>query len=203
VLVVTSPVKARSTYRREQAAATKVRIAAAARKLFTANGYGATSIDAIAGEAGVAVRTVYTAFGTKREILSFVCEQWLERARARERAGEVLAEPDPVVRLRAAAGWLRGLYEAGFDVVLIFDGAMDESPETRQLLRAKLAGRNQVMDAMIGSLADSLRVAVADAQAIFRAFAASGVYQELVTEQGWTPDRFERWLADTLQAQLL
>jgi len=203
VLVVTSPVKARSTYRREQAAATKVRIAAAARKLFTANGYGATSIDAIAGEAGVAVRTVYTAFGTKREILSFVCEQWLERARARERAGEVLAEPDPVVRLRAAAGWLRGLYEAGFDVVLIFDGAMDESPETRQLLRAKLAGRNQVMDAMIGSLADSLRVPVADAQAIFRAFAASGVYQELVTEQGWTPDRFERWLADTLQAQLL
>jgi AcrR family transcriptional regulator len=203
VLVVAPTVKARSTYRREQAAATKVRIAAAARKLFTANGYGATSIDAIAGEAGVAVRTVYTAFGTKREILSFVCEQWLERARARERAGEVLAEPDPVVRLRAAAGWLRGLYEAGFDVVLIFDGAMDESPETRQLLRAKLAGRNQVMDAMIGSLADRLRVPVADAQAIFRAFAASGVYQELVTEQGWTPDRFERWLADTLQAQLL
>jgi AcrR family transcriptional regulator len=203
VLVVAPTVKARSTYRQEQAAATKVRIAAAARKLFTTNGYGATSIDAIAGEAGVAVRTVYTAFGTKREILSFVCEQWLERARARERAGEVLAEPDPVARLRAAAGWLRGLYEAGFDVVLIFDGAMDESAETRELLRAKLAGRNQVMDAMIASLAGSLRVPVADAQATFRAFAASGVYQELVTDHGWTPERFERWLADTLQAQLL
>lgn len=203
MLVVAPPVKSRSTYRQEQAAATKLRIAEASRKLFTANGYGATSIEAIAGAAGVAVRTVYSAFGTKREILSFVCEQWLERARARERAGEVLAEPDPVARLRAAAGWLRGLYEAGFDVVLIFDGAMDESVATRELLRAKLAGRNHVMDAMIASLAGNLRVPLADAQATFRAFAAAGVYQELVADHGWSPDRFEGWLADTMQAQLL
>ncbi len=197
------PVKTRSTYRQEQAAATKARIAEAARGLFRAGGYGATSIDAIAAAAGVAVRTVYSAFGTKREILSFICEQWLERARARERAGEVLAEPDPVRRLRAAAGWLRHLYEAGFDVVLIFDGAMDESPETRELLQAKLAGRNEVMDAFIASLDGRLRVPVADAQAVYRALAASGVYQELVGGHGWSPDRFERWLADTLQAQLL
>jgi AcrR family transcriptional regulator len=196
-------VKSPSTYRRQQAAATRERIAGAARKLFTVNGYGTTSIDAIAGEAGVGVRTVYSAFGTKREILSFICEQWLERARARERAGEVLAEADPVARLRAAAGWLRGLYEAGFDVVLIFDGAMDSGAETRELLQAKLAGRNHVMDAMIASLTGSLRVSLADAQATFRAFAASGVYRELVTDHGWSPDRFEGWLADTLVAQLL
>jgi AcrR family transcriptional regulator len=203
VLVVAPPVKSRSTSRQEQAASTKLRIAEAARKLFTANSYGTTSMEAIAGEAGVAGRTVYSAFGTKREILSLICEQWLERARARERASEVLAEPDPIARLRAAAGWLRGLYEAGFDVVLIFDGAMDSSAETRELLRAKLAGRNQVMDAMIASLTTSLRVPLADAQATFRAFAAPGVYQELVTDHGWSPDRFERWLADTLQGQLL
>ena len=203
MLGVAPPVKSRSTYRQEQAAATRLRIAEAAREMFAANGYGGTSIDAIAGEAGVAVRTVYSAFGTKREILSFVCEHWLERAKARERAAEVLAEPDPVARLRAAAGWLRGLYEAGFDVVLIFDGAMDSDPETRELLRAKLAGRNQVMDALIASLTGRLRLPLADAQATFRAFAAAGVYQELVTDHGWSPDRFESWLADTLQAQLL
>ena len=64
-------------------------------------------MEAIAAEAGVAVRTVYSAFGAKREILSFICERWLERARARERAGEVLAHPDPARRLRGAASWLR------------------------------------------------------------------------------------------------
>jgi AcrR family transcriptional regulator len=197
------PVKTRSTYRQEQAAATRLRIAEAARRLFTATGYGSTSIDAIAREAGVAVRTVYAAFGTKREILSFVCEQWLERAQARERAQQVLAEPDPARRLRGAAGWLQHLYTAGFDVVLIFEGAMDESPETRELLRAKLAGRNQVMDRFIASLDGELTVPVADAQAVFRALAAAGVYQELVAEHGWPPERFERWLGDTLEHQLL
>ena len=99
-------VKPRSTYRQAQAAATRERIAEAARRLFGVAGYGSTSIEAIAADAGVAVRTVYSAFGTKREILSLICEQWLERARARELAGEVLAEPDPARRLRGAASWL-------------------------------------------------------------------------------------------------
>jgi AcrR family transcriptional regulator len=194
-----SPVKPRSTYRQAQAAATRDRIAEAARRLFADAGYGATSMETIAAEAGVAVRTVYSAFGAKREILSLICEQWLERARARERAGEVLAEPDPARRLRGAAGWLRALYAAGFDVVMIFEGATDESAETRALLRSKLAGRNQAMDAMIASLEGHLRAPVSQVQAVYRALAAPGVYRELVVESGWAPEAFERWVGDTLQ----
>ncbi len=197
------PVKTRSTYRQQQAAATRDRIAQAARGLFATAGYGSTSMEAIATEAGVAVRTVYSAFGTKREILSLICEQWLERAHARERSQEVLAEPDPVRRLRGAAGWLRNLYEAGFDVVLIFEAATDESPETRALLRSKLAGRNQVMDAIMASLEPFLAVPVRQAQAVYRALAAAGVYQELVGQSGWTPADFEQWVGDALERQLL
>jgi AcrR family transcriptional regulator len=193
------PVKPPSSYRQQQAAATRERIAEAARRLFASAGYGSTSMEAIAAEAGVAVRTVYAAFGAKREILSFICERWLERARAPERAAEVLAEPDPARRLRGAAGWLRALYEAGFDVVLIFEAATDESPETRALLRAKLAGRNQAMDAMIASLEGHLNAPVHEVQAVYRALAAPGVYRELVEESGWTPDAFERWVGDALE----
>ncbi|GEL20780.1 TetR/AcrR family transcriptional regulator [Pseudonocardia asaccharolytica] len=196
-------VKPRSTYRQVQAAATRDRIADAARRLFAAAGYGATSMETIAAEAGVAVRTVYSAFGAKREILSLICERWLEHARARERTAEVFAEPDPVRRLRGAANWLRELYSAGFDVVLIFEAATDESPETRALLRSKLAGRNEVMDAMIASLDDHLRVPLPEAQAVYRALAAPGVYRELVEESGWTPGEFERWVGDALQRHLL
>jgi AcrR family transcriptional regulator len=192
-------VKPRSTYRQAQAAATRERIAEAARRLFGVAGYGSTSIEAIAADAGVAVRTVYSAFGTKREILSLICEQWLERARARERAGEVLAEPDPARRLRGAASWLCGLYSAGFDVVIIFEAATDESAETRELLRSKLAGRNQAMDAMIASLDGHLHAPVRQVQAVYRALAAPGVYRELVEESGWTPEEFERWVGDTLE----
>ncbi|MBO2453384.1 TetR family transcriptional regulator [Actinomadura barringtoniae] len=197
------PVKTPSNYRQLQAEKTRERIADAARRLFAAGGYGSTSIDAIAAEAGVAARTVYSAFGTKREILSLICERWLAEAGAMENAQKVFAEDDPEARLRGAARWLRTLYEAGFDVVLIFEAATDESPETRALLRSKLAGRNEVMDAMIASLEGHLRVPVDEAQALYRALAAPGVYRELVDESGWGVDKFERWVADTLAAQLL
>jgi len=198
---VVSSVKT-SSYRQQQAAATRDRIADAARRLFAEQGYGSTSIEAIAAEAGVAVRTVYASFGAKREILSHICERWLEKAGARERAAEVFAESDPARRLEAAAGWLTGLYSADFEVVIIFEAATDESPETRDLLRAKLAGRNEVMDAMIASLDGHLAVPVAEAQAVYRALAASGVYRELVYESGWTPQQFQRWLTDALQRHL-
>ena len=42
------PVKPRSTYRQQQAAATRERIAEAARRLFASAGYGSTSMEAIA-----------------------------------------------------------------------------------------------------------------------------------------------------------
>jgi hypothetical protein len=86
----------------------------------------------------------------------------------------VLAEPDPARRLRGAASWLRTLYAAGFDVVMIFEAATDESAETRALLQPKLARRNQAMDAMIVSLDGHLRAPVRQVQAVYRALAAPG-----------------------------
>ena len=192
-----------SSYRQLQAQQTRERIAEAARRLFAARGYRSTSMEAIAAEAGVAARTVYSAFGAKREILSTICERWLEQAHARELAEAALAEPDPKARLRAAAHWLRALYAAGFDVVTLFEAASDDDAETRALLRAKLAGRNQVMDAMIASLEGAIRVSVPHAQAIYRALAAPGVYGELVVESSWTPDAFEDWVAHMLFRELL
>jgi AcrR family transcriptional regulator len=191
------------TWRERQADATKDRIADAGRRLFATGGYSSTSIDAIAAEAGVAVRTVYSAFGTKREILSRICEDWLTRARARETAEDVLAEPDPRRRVHAAASWLTDLYAAGFDVVLLFESATDDSPETGELLRAKLAGRDRVMSRFIRSLEPHLAVPVAEAQAMYRALAAPGVYRELVETAGWSRDRFIAWFDETLARHIL
>lgn len=193
----------RSSYRQEQADATRLRIADAAQRLFARDGYGATSMDGIAREAGVGTRTVYAAFGAKREILSVICERWLERARARERARGVLETPDPTERVRQSAGWLTALYSADFDVVRVLDAALDEDAETRDLLASKLRGRNRVMDQLIASVESQLTVSLHDGQSIFRAYAAAGVYGALVVDAGWSPERFEGWLADTLVAQLL
>jgi AcrR family transcriptional regulator len=200
---VTEDVKGRrSTYRQQQAAATKVRIAEAAQLLFARDGYGATSIDAIAQEAGVGTRTVYAVFGTKREILNAICERWLERAGARPLAAEILELESPAERLRGAARWLTVLYSTDFDVVRILDAAVDEDDDTRVLLEGKLRGRNRVMNSLIASVEADLAIPLKDARAIFRAFAATGVYGELVVAAGWSVDRFEAWLGDTLTAQL-
>lgn len=160
-------------------------------------------MEAIANEAGVGVRTVYAVFGTKREILSGICEDWLERAGARRGAARVLGERDIGRRVIAATQWLTTLYSAGFDVVQILEFAEDEGPATRELLAAKLAGRDSVMDRFIASLAPALIVPQAEASAMFRALAAPGVYRELVGRGGWTEKRFARWMAETLARHAL
>lgn len=62
----------RGQARRERARATRRRILAAAYTLFCAHGYAATTMDAVAVEAGVAVQTVYFTFHTKAELLKEV-----------------------------------------------------------------------------------------------------------------------------------
>src|SRR5215211_2877271 len=58
-----------SPRRREQAAATRLHILQAAQRLFEQQGYVATTMAAIATEAGVALKTVYLAFQTKSGVV--------------------------------------------------------------------------------------------------------------------------------------
>src|SRR6478672_9140777 len=110
---MTGPVNPRRSYnsprRREQAAATRQEILEAAERLFGQKGYAATTMAAIAAEAGVALKTVYVAFETKSGVLRAL---WNLRLRGDEELTpvaeqtwyrEMLAEPDPERRLRRNA----------------------------------------------------------------------------------------------------
>src|SRR2546423_637855 len=61
-----------SPLRAQQAATTRQAVLDAARQLFVAQGYGATTIDQIAARAGVSKPTVFTAVGNKQTLLSTV-----------------------------------------------------------------------------------------------------------------------------------
>jgi len=65
-----------SARRREQADETRRRIIGAAQDLFVTQGYGRTTIAEVAREAGVAVETVYAAYGNKAT-LYFEC-LWMD-----------------------------------------------------------------------------------------------------------------------------
>jgi AcrR family transcriptional regulator len=61
--------------RQEKAAATRRRMLSAAYELFCMDGYHTTTMEAIAGRAGVAVQTVYFTFHTKDELFQEVHER--------------------------------------------------------------------------------------------------------------------------------
>ena len=73
---MSEPVKSTRRYesprRRQQAAATRTQILESARRLFEEQGYAATTMAAIAADAGVALKTVYVAFETKSGVLRAV-----------------------------------------------------------------------------------------------------------------------------------
>lgn len=58
----------------ERAAATRTRLVAAARELFAAQGYGATSTEAILAAAGVTRGALYHHFADKQALFAAVCE---------------------------------------------------------------------------------------------------------------------------------
>src|SRR5215218_8523506 len=106
------PVKAKrrydSTRRRAQAEATRGDILEAARRRFERDGYAATSMEAIAADAGVALKTIYVAFGTKSGVLRALWNHLLRGGRDETPVAEqswyreLVAEPDPERQLRLA-----------------------------------------------------------------------------------------------------
>ena len=63
-------------HRQRQALATQQLILETARALFLEQGYGITTIEAIAAAAGVAVSTVYAVYKNKRTLLKAIREAW-------------------------------------------------------------------------------------------------------------------------------
>src|SRR3954453_5429309 len=90
-----------SSRRRAQAEATRNDILDAAQGLFERHGYAATTMEAIAAEAAVALKTVYVAFETKSGLLRALWNHLLRGGREevpvaeQEWYREVVTEPDP------------------------------------------------------------------------------------------------------------
>jgi AcrR family transcriptional regulator len=196
--------QAKPAYRQVQAAETRRRIALAARRAFGAGGYADTSVQSIAREAGVAVRTVYAAFGTKKAILAAVCEEWLIESDARSIGEQAIAATDPRRSLALLAHANRAQWEMGRDVVGIMATAAAADAEVASMFAGWRENRMGFVRRVIGGLAADLQpgLGVADASAMTRAFSVPEIFEELAAE-GWSADRYEEWLAALLAETLL
>src|ERR687891_1197455 len=145
-----------STYRQEQAAATRQRIATAARKLFAERGYGATTLAAIAAEAGVAEPTVYAVFGSKKAFLLALRQEMHAEVELPRLTAEAKAAPDAREKLGGWARLLRRQMERSYDVIAAHREAARVDPAAADEYRGVLDSRGGVMHELAADLAPDL-----------------------------------------------
>ena len=203
----------RSTKRAQQAAETQRQIVEAARRLFVERGYAATTLAAIAAEAGVSEVTIYATFGNKRALLSRLIDvslvgdyepipvlnrKWLDVVRR---------EPEQRQRLRLLAHVTRTLLERAGPIHAIIRNAAANDPEiaalrlTHQEQRLVVQTEFARLLAAVGPLRADLTVEEAGER--YWILASPELHHILTTERSWSQDQYEAWLRDTLATQLL
>jgi AcrR family transcriptional regulator len=189
-----------SPRRRAMQADTRLAVIAAATKLFTERGW-ATSVRDIAREAGVAVETVYSAVGSKRELLKVAIDVGLVGddepvALAARPVFATLGEGDRESRLASAAAMMADQYTRVAALHHALDQGADGDPELAELQR-------DVHAQQLTTFTEGLALAVGrrlDPELIdgLQAVSSPAVFLHLIRKSGWTTEQYQKWLAQTL-----
>jgi AcrR family transcriptional regulator len=186
-------------------------VVAAASRLFATKGYLATSIEDIAAQAGVARPTVFTAVGAKPVILRQVVDQALAGddtavpVAERDWWRQTVEEPDPQTSIELLA---RTMTTIGQRVALIaraLENAASVDSDAAEIwiryqrqrriglreFAESLASRHAAMRCDVDTLTDTLWML------------QPAAYLRLVTDAGWTEERYETWLADLITRLVL
>lgn len=202
-----------SPRRQQQAEATRRDVLQAAKRLFERHGYAATTMAAIADEAGVALKTVYLAFETKSGLLRALWNLLLRGdegdAPVAERAWyrEALEESDPARQLRLNARNSRaGKQRIGGMLEVIREAATADADAAAlwQRIQAEYhANQHAIVESLYQKDALRPELDLARAADILWTINHPNQWQLLVGIRGWSPDEYEQWCADLACAQLL
>jgi AcrR family transcriptional regulator len=200
-----------STRRDEQAQETRLRIISAARELFVNKGYGRTTLVEIAGEAGVAVETVYAAFGNKATLLR---RTWDVDFRGdeedvplfdRPEMQAILDEPDLATRIRRHASFVTATNRRTGALEAALEGAAASEPAAAEILAEFSARRLDRATRYAKAAAATGRLAISQAECRDVLFATmdGALWRRLVIERGWSDERYADWLGSVWIALLV
>ena len=202
-----------SSLRKQQANQTRMRILDAAQSLFAARGYPVSTVEAIAAASGVAVDTVYAAFGSKRGVLQALLNMRVGGDEAEldllDRAGPqaVRREPDQKAQLAAFAADVSAIVERARPVDDIVRGAAAVDADIAAFRSETEAYRYRNMRQFISWLAAKGPLAHGltedDAAAIVWTITSPEVHGKLRVARGWSAERYAAWLAQSLARILL
>ena len=195
----------RSPRREAQARRTRERIVKAARRLWVTRGFALTTIEAIASEAKVAVQTVYGAFGSKAAILIALLGQLEQNAGGETLMQDLQRAASVREQLAIIATFNRRLFEDGADILAIALGSVavdrDVAAWVNEGDRRRREGQGHLVAAW--EALNALKLPRPEAADILYTLTSPEVYLLLVRTTGWSPDRYERWIEETLAALLL
>jgi AcrR family transcriptional regulator len=214
VKLVETTVKQRKQDRHSlRRARTRRAILDAASRLFAERGYTATTMEAIAEAADVAVETVYVRFGSKRNLLaayldvSVVGDDEPVPLLEREPVRAIAAETDQRRQIRLLAHLARTILESADPAQRVLAGAAAADRALEELVATDDQRRRITHLAFIemlarnGPLRDGL--SIEDAVDTYSALSNPGTYAFLTRRRGWPADRFEGWIADCFERLLL
>jgi len=197
------------TSRAEQASATRGRIVAAAGALFLRDGFVTTTMAMIAKEAGVAVQTLYMSFGSKTAILQAAFDEALTGA---DKTGlletdwyqQVLSDPDGVAGLRLFCHQSGQVIDRAAPLFEVMRAAAAD-PEIGEVLahnkKLRFDGYRRITEAVASRPGFARDLSVDDAHAILYTVASEDCFLLMVTEHGWTVDRWTAWVTETCMSQ--
>jgi AcrR family transcriptional regulator len=199
--------------RQGQVRANRLRVIEAAKALFIAHGYPATTLEAIADAADTSLPTLYRLFSSKRALLKDVLDvsfggddqpvAFAERPEVRAAS----AEPDPQALIDAFAHIMRDFMERSSGIMRVLATASQVDPEAAQLMddirRQRHTGQSRIVAALSerGVLSPDLQIS--EAVDMTYAILSPDVHHILTAERGWSADQYEQWLARSLSALLV
>jgi AcrR family transcriptional regulator len=200
-----------ATSRRARAFHKQKAIVDAAERLFLRDGFQATTIPAVAAEAGVSQETIYKAFGSKTGLVRAIRERGLagEGPVHAERRSNALQKEERDPR-RVIEGWGRLTTEVAPKVMpillLVAAGATTDAEMARLRQELDLARLTRMRrNARRLAHAGHLRAGMRPSQAADLLWACSSpeLYDLLVRRRGWALPRYARFIVDVMIAGLL
>jgi AcrR family transcriptional regulator len=195
-----------------QVAATRLKVIRAAERLFTENGYPATTIEAVAEAADTPLPTLYRLFGSKRALLAAVLDTAFggdDQPIAfgdRPAVRAARAEPDPAKMVAAFARIMAEFMQRSSAILNVLATAAQVDPEAAELLteirRQRHTGQSRIVAALHGTGALDPDLDIDEADDIVYALLSPEVHRILTVERGWPADRYERWVARSLSTLL-
>jgi AcrR family transcriptional regulator len=202
-----------SPLRDRQANATRRAVLAAARELFIAQGYGATTVEQIAQRAGVSKPTVFTAVGNKQMVLRAVRDMAIAGddepvpVAKRPAAERIRAEPGQRRAVELLAQHLTGVASRYAEINEVLHAAADGGEDDLRELWAleedqRLTGARLWVEVLTskGPLRPGLDNGTA-ADVMWLLMSPDNYYR-LVHRRRWTKQQYQQWLGASI-TQLL